>query len=88
MRASGLGQALAEQLPRRRLPWVLAAHGVAVLLFGCSGLLAILVAGGLFVWLRKLMLVRLGGTTGDTAGAMLELLECGIVLALALFEPL
>jgi adenosylcobinamide-GDP ribazoletransferase len=34
------------------------------------------VAGVLFLWLRRLMLQRLGGTTGVTAGAMRELAEC------------
>jgi adenosylcobinamide-GDP ribazoletransferase len=31
------------------------------------------------------MLRRLGGTTGDTAGAMLELLEVAVLVGLALF---
>jgi adenosylcobinamide-GDP ribazoletransferase len=84
VRAGGLGQALAEHLPRRQLPWLLAAHGAALLLFGWVGLLALAVAGLLFVCLRRAMLQRLGGTTGDTAGALVELSECAVLLALAL----
>ena len=84
VRAGGLGQALAEHLPRRQLPWVLAAHAVAMLLLGWPALLALLVAGTVFFYLRVLMLKRLGGTTGDTAGALVELAECGVLLALAL----
>lgn len=84
VRPGGLGQALAEHLPRRELPWVLAVHGVALLLCSWSALLALLVAAALFVWLRRLMLQRLGGTTGDTAGALLELAECAVLLVLAL----
>jgi adenosylcobinamide-GDP ribazoletransferase len=84
VRPGGLGQALAEHLPRRQLLWVLVANAVVMLLFGGSALLAMLVAGGLFVWLRALMLKRLGGTTGDTAGALLELAECTVLVALAL----
>ncbi|WP_079202325.1 adenosylcobinamide-GDP ribazoletransferase [Pseudomonas sp. CC6-YY-74] len=84
VRAGGLGQALAEHLPRQQLPWLLAAHAAALLLFGWAGVLALLVAGLLFAWLRRLMLQRLGGTTGDTAGAMLELAECAVLVALAL----
>ena len=84
VRQGGLGQALAEHLPRRQLPWVLALNALAMLLFGWSALLALLVAGAVFVWLRSLMLKRLGGTTGDTAGALLELAECALLLALAL----
>ncbi len=84
VRAGGLGQALAEHLPRRQLPWLLAAHAVAMLLLGWPALLALLVAGTVFFYLRVLMLKRLGGTTGDTAGALVELAECGVLLALAL----
>ncbi|MGE8358965.1 adenosylcobinamide-GDP ribazoletransferase [Pseudomonas sp.] len=84
VRAGGLGQALAEHLPRQQLPWVLAAHGATMLLFGTAALLALAVAAGLFFWLRRLMVQRLGGTTGDTAGALLELLECAVLVALAL----
>lgn len=84
VRAGGLGQALAEHLPRQQLPWVLAANAVAMLLFGWPALLALLVAGVVFLWLRALMLKRLGGATGDTAGALVELAECGVLVALAL----
>lgn len=84
VRAGGLGQALAEHVPRRPLPWVLAAHAAAILLFGWPGVLALLVAAGLFVYLRRMMLKRLGGSTGDTAGALLELVECAVLVALAL----
>jgi len=83
VRAGGLGQALAEHLPRRQLPWVLAANALAMLLFGWPALLALLVAGGVFIWLRSLMLKRLDGTTGDTAGALLEIAECAVLVALA-----
>lgn len=83
VRAGGLGQALAEHLPRRQLPWVLAANVGLILLFGWPGLLALLVAGLVFLWLRSMMLKRLGGTTGDTAGALLELAECAVLVALA-----
>ncbi|MBV2206108.1 MAG: adenosylcobinamide-GDP ribazoletransferase, partial [Pseudomonas sp.] len=33
---------------------------------------------------RRAMCRRLGGTTGDTAGALLELVECAVLLGLAL----
>ncbi len=83
VRAGGLGQALAEHLPRRQLPWVLAINALAMLLFGWSALLALLVAGSVFIWLRSLMRKRLDGTTGDTAGALLEIAECAVLVALA-----
>jgi adenosylcobinamide-GDP ribazoletransferase len=83
VRAGGLGQALAEHLPRRQLPWVLAANALVMLLLGWPALLALLVAGVVFIWLRSLMRKRLGGTTGDTAGALLEIAECAVLVALA-----
>jgi adenosylcobinamide-GDP ribazoletransferase len=45
---------------------------------------ALVVAVAGFVWLRQVMLRRLGGTTGDTAGALLELLEVAMLVGLAL----
>ncbi|MCE5363337.1 adenosylcobinamide-GDP ribazoletransferase [Pseudomonas anguilliseptica] len=84
VRAGGLGQALAEHLPRQQLPWVLGANALAMLLFGWPALLAWLVAAAVFIYLRALMCQRLGGTTGDTAGALLEIVECAVLLTLAL----
>jgi adenosylcobinamide-GDP ribazoletransferase len=81
VRRGGLGQALADHLPRER-GWA----AVGIVLLGCvglgqwQGLLAILVAGVIFLALRRLMMRRLGGTTGDTAGALLELLEVGVLV--------
>jgi adenosylcobinamide-GDP ribazoletransferase len=65
---------------------VLAVSALAcVLIAGLSGVLAVVLAALVFVWLRQLMLRRLGGTTGDTAGALLELLEMVLLVGLALF---
>ena len=85
VRAGGLGQALADHLPRSPGKQVLAVSALAcVLIAGVSGALAVVLAALGFVWLRQVMLRRLGGTTGDTAGAMLELLEAGVLVGLAL----
>ncbi|MFW9081156.1 adenosylcobinamide-GDP ribazoletransferase [Pseudomonas sp. P2757] len=86
VRAGGLGQALADHLPRKAGWRVLAVSALGcVLLAGFSGLVALLVALAGFVWLRHLTVRRLGGTTGDTAGALLELLEMAVLVGLALF---
>jgi len=84
VRKGGLGSAMAEHLPARAGWLVLLAVGLATLLCGWSGLLALLGAALLFVLCRRALLRRLGGTTGDTAGAVLEVLECGVLLVLAL----
>ncbi|WAP64971.1 adenosylcobinamide-GDP ribazoletransferase [Pseudomonas fortuita] len=81
VRPGGLGQALAEHLPRRIAGWVLLGSALFCLVLG--GWVAVL-ALAMFAWLRHLICRRLGGTTGDTAGAMLELLELVVVLGLAL----
>jgi adenosylcobinamide-GDP ribazoletransferase len=85
VRQGGLGQALADHLPRRlgrQVLWVV-AFGCCVIAGG-AGVVALLVAAAVFFWLRHLMIRRLGGTTGDTAGALLELLEVAVLVALAL----
>lgn len=81
VRQGGLGQALAEHLPRRAAGWVLLGCALFCLVLGGWTVVAAL---AVFAWLRQLMCRRLGGTTGDTAGAMLELLELTVVLGLAL----
>lgn len=83
VRAGGLGQALADHLPRSIARQVLLIGAVGcVLVAGFAGLYALAAAAVCFFWLRRLMLKRLGGTTGDTAGALLELLEVAVLLAL------
>ncbi|MDP9527264.1 adenosylcobinamide-GDP ribazoletransferase [Pseudomonas protegens] len=86
VRAGGLGQALADHLPRLAGRQVLGVSVLGCLLLGgYRGLWALLLALVLFVWLRHLMMRRLGGTTGDTAGALLELLEVTVLLAVVAF---
>ncbi|MBC2677879.1 adenosylcobinamide-GDP ribazoletransferase [Pseudomonas baltica] len=82
VRAGGLGQALADHLPRRAGAWLLAGVALVSLAF-CGVWISLLVLAG-FVALRRQMIKRLGGTTGDTAGAMLELLELLLLLGAAL----
>jgi len=85
VRAGGLGQALADHLPRPLGFKVLGITAIAcVLIAGWAGAGAVLAATAGFFWLRRLMIRRLGGSTGDTAGAMLELLEVLILVVLAL----
>lgn len=86
VRAGGLGQALAEHLPRKTGWQVLAVSAaVCLVIAGFNAVVALLLAVVVFIWLRHLMVRRLGGTTGDTAGALLELLEMSVLVGLALF---
>ncbi|MFW9269980.1 adenosylcobinamide-GDP ribazoletransferase [Pseudomonas sp. NR3] len=85
VRAGGLGQALADHLPRRSGWQVLSAGALGcVLVMGWAGLWTLAVAVLVFIGLRHIMLRRLAGCTGDTAGALLELLEMAVLVALAL----
>lgn len=84
VRPGGLGQALAEQLPRAPVRWVLSMVAVLCLLMGEAGWLALAVTLVVATLARRAMCRRLGGTTGDTAGALVELVECAVLVALAL----
>ncbi len=76
VRANGLGSPLAAHLPRHG---AIAVVGLVVLalplLTGVHGLWMLLSALVAFSVLRTMMIKRIGGTTGDTAGALVELLE-------------
>jgi adenosylcobinamide-GDP ribazoletransferase len=86
VRAGGLGQALADHLPRRAGWRVLLGCALGcVLLAGWAGAWVLIVAAAVFVGLRQMMLRRLGGCTGDTAGALLELLEMTVLVGVLLF---
>ncbi|MEF9898041.1 MAG: adenosylcobinamide-GDP ribazoletransferase [Pseudomonas sp.] len=85
VRSGGIGQALADHLPRRSAAWALfASFALCLCIAGLQGLYVLVVAGVAFFWLRRVMIRRLGGTTGDTAGALLELLELAVLLGLTL----
>ncbi|MGR4974142.1 adenosylcobinamide-GDP ribazoletransferase [Pseudomonas sp. LARHCG127] len=81
VRAGGLGQALADHLPRRVGWWVLLTCALGcVLATGWAAASALAVAFAVFVGLRRMMLRRLGGCTGDTAGALVEVLEVVVLV--------
>jgi adenosylcobinamide-GDP ribazoletransferase len=64
---------------------VLGAAGAALLLAGWGGGLAmVLTAAVLFLAARRAMLRRIGGFTGDTAGALVELTETAMLLVCVL----
>jgi adenosylcobinamide-GDP ribazoletransferase len=82
VRPGGLGSPLAENLPRRAggLSVGLALVGAALALGPLPVLMAVLAAWGL----RRLMLQRLGGCTGDTLGAGVEIVEAVVLVVCAL----
>lgn len=85
VRANGLGSALAAHLPRTASTVVIVATGMVILLIaGTSGVWLLAAGIGAFLLLRALMIRRIGGTTGDTAGALVELTEMVALLAVTL----
>lgn len=82
VRPGGLGAALAEHFPRRQTTIVICAvAGLILALTPLRGLHILLAGCVVWVLLRRTMMRRIGGTTGDTAGAMVELIEVTVLLA-------
>lgn len=80
VRAGGMGEAAVKNLPKSAVWFVLVVIlSLSVLLLGELGwgLFILFIVGYL---LRGLMIKRIGGTTGDTAGAMLEVMEVSTLL--------
>ena len=85
VRPGGLGAALVRHLPRRAGALVVLATLAGVILaVGTRSLCLLLIATGTFLLLRALMIQRIGGTTGDTAGGLVELIETAMLVTLAL----
>ncbi len=83
VRAGGVGAVLAERLPRKSALVVVVCFALAA---GVANLSMTLTAGIVFVALRALMVRRIGGTTGDTAGAMVELVESATLVVASLMQ--
>ena len=84
-RSDGFGAILSRHLPRRAAWWVVAAAALlCLLMLGAGGLWLLLILFALGFGLRRLMLQRLGGSTGDTAGALTEFSEAATLLVLGL----
>lgn len=81
-RKEGLGSPFSEGLEFIKIiPGIAFAIALGFLGNGSWWLVAMLMAGIVFWCARRWMLTRLGGTTGDTAGALIEVLECSLLLA-------
>lgn len=80
VRNNGLGSSLAANQPRRWSIFIIAAVFLLMfLLTDTRYLLLALTAIITFLLLRNMMFHRLGGTTGDTAGALVEITETTVL---------
>lgn len=85
VRPGGLGAALARCPNRRAALLVVLAVALATpALLGAAGLWPLLAAACILWAVRAALLRRIGGTTGDTAGAAVELVETAALVAAAL----
>lgn len=85
VRPGGLGEVLARQCPLwPTVAVVLGTVAAIPLTTGMHTLWSLASAFATFAVLRDLMLRRLGGTTGDTAGAMVELVEASVLVTAAM----
>ena len=83
VRSNGLGSGLVGESPHAC--WLALALTVVCSLFaGWHGVRALVVAVLVFAWWRWACRHRLGGMTGDTCGALTELTEMAVLVALAL----
>jgi len=80
VRSQGLGAALARYKSRRLGGIVAGTVLVLVMTFGFATLWLVLVTTVVLLAMRRLMLKRIGGCTGDTAGALVEVTEVAILL--------
>lgn len=89
VREAGLGSALTRSLPKQSINFVIVTVVVLVLLLlQVQGLVMILAVSAGFVIMRFMMVRRIGGTTGDTAGALTEFSEVSALLGLVVAEKL
>lgn len=85
VRSQGLGSLLASHLPRNACALAVIITLLAVIAYlGLEAWWLLAVVAGVFFALRRLMLRRIEGTTGDTAGALVEITETVALLAAAL----
>jgi len=85
VRDHGIGAAHARELPRYPALAVLVLACAAPLLLGLPGLTALVATVLVFIAILRATLRRLGGFTGDVAGALCELTETAVLLALVLY---
>lgn len=87
VRREGMGAKVGAHLPRAAA-WsgVVVSAGLSPLFLGTATVPALLAAGALFLLWRRSLLARLGGFSGDTAGALVELTETALLAAVVLFS--
>lgn len=82
-RKEGLAASVCANLPRKSA-WCVVVLGLAMTLLAIPSGWWLVLSGLLtFALLRRMMLTHIGGTNGDTAGALVELSEAAMLVALS-----
>ncbi len=85
VRPGGLGEVHARALPRRPAVIVVLVIAAAIpMTMGSDGLWMLASVFTTFMLVRAAMLRRLGGATGDTAGAAVEIAEWAVLITAAM----
>lgn len=84
VRPGGLGAATRTAARRPTLAVMALAAAAIILWEPVAGLIALAVAAATLLLLRAWMVRRIGGTTGDTIGATMEMVEATSLVALSL----
>jgi adenosylcobinamide-GDP ribazoletransferase len=85
VRAGGLAQKLEQERHNGRIFMVcLVTLLLLILLAPIASLCAAILAAGMLLLWRFLLLQRIGGYTGDTIGALIEATETGVIILLSL----
>ena len=81
VRDKGLGRSITDFIPKK-LTWTFFVITIALLcMFKWLGLVTFICFIAVLFFLRALFIKRIGGITGDTVGAAIELIETGLMLS-------
>ena len=81
VRDKGLGRSITDFIPKK-LTWTFFVITIALLcMFKWLGLVIFICFIAVLFYLRALFIKRIGGITGDTVGAAIELIETGLMLS-------
>lgn len=81
VRDKGLGRSITDFI-QKKLTWTVFVITIALLyMFKWLGLVTFICFIAVLFYLRALFIKRIGGITGDTVGAAIELIETGLILS-------
>ena len=83
LRAEGVGHWISENFPKQQVLILLIGLSLAVLILQWKGLALLLLLALLAAYFHWDLVRRIGGTTGDTAGAVCEVTEAAVLVFFA-----